>query len=260
MSSAYRAPVAKWQNAKDLKSFALIGVSVRVRPGAPMKLTPKLSRVFIHTCNDKYKSKDIKRFISKIKINKDTECWEWIGSLLKSGGYGQLMCCENYKLINHRTHRMSYEIYYGKLITKEMFVCHKCDNHKCVNPDHLFLGTHQDNMNDMVNKGRQSPGLIENNGNAKLTWIKVREIRTLYNEGYTCKKIASITNTSIRCVNNIVNNKSWVDINYSKNRKLKLTTKQIIEVKNLYNTGEYTQQQLAVMYITTRHNIRIALK
>lgn len=88
------------------------------------------------------------RLMSKMIINRETQCWEWQGCTIKDN-YG-MMVLNN---IQHLTHRLSYELFFGEF-DKELCVCHKCDNPICINPDHLFLGTHQDNMTDMKNKGR----------------------------------------------------------------------------------------------------------
>ena len=110
------------------------------------------------------------------KFRKTPGCWEWLASRLPFG-YGQIM-------INKRprvAHRISYSLYVGP-IPDGMQVLHKCDNPPCVNPDHLWIGTHADNMKDKVLKGRSnnkekgSPG--EKNGRAKLTEINVRNIRS----------------------------------------------------------------------------------
>jgi hypothetical protein len=81
----------------------------------------------------------------------NTGCWLFIGSL-GSNGYGKL------KGVRARTtimaHRYSWEAHNGP-IPRGLFVLHRCDQPSCVNPDHLFLGTHVDNMTDMVKKGRQ---------------------------------------------------------------------------------------------------------
>jgi HNH endonuclease len=146
--------------------------------------------------------KDIQtRFWEKVILSDNTECWEWTGSKLR-GGYGGLN-------INNRTvqaHRLSYEMFVGK-IPKGLLVCHKCDNPSCVNPKHLFLGTHQDNATDKVNKGRMPKG--EDIGNSKLTLDDVNKIRKLINEKVPRRKIAKMFGIGSTCVTDIATGRTW---------------------------------------------------
>lgn len=97
------------------------------------------------------------------------ECWEWDGVKSDRSGYG-LIQIEGRRV---RVHRLSYEVHVGP-IPDGMIVRHTCDNPPCLNPQHLKLGTHDDNMRDMKSRGRSSRGVARSNH--KLTDNQVLEI------------------------------------------------------------------------------------
>jgi hypothetical protein len=125
------------------------------------------------------------------KVDKSDDCWEW-QAYLRPDGYGSFRVEIGY---NEKAHRMSWILTHGP-IPDGLFVCHVCDNRRCVRPDHLFLGSHQDNMDDAKLKGRfQSGDMNPSRRNpdrlsrgehhtAKLTEEQVRQIRARYTPGY----------------------------------------------------------------------------
>lgn len=94
------------------------------------------------------------RFAAKVCPEPNTGCWLWTAQLMPGPWqYGRF----TYRGREMLAHRASWEIHRGP-IPRRMHVCHRCDTPSCVNPDHLFLGTHQDNMRDRDNKGRGYKG------------------------------------------------------------------------------------------------------
>jgi len=135
------------------------------------------------------------RFESNYIPEPNSGCWLWLASVDKDG-YGQF-------LYGKRAHRYSYE-YYNGVIPAGVCVLHKCDNPSCVNPEHLFLGTNRDNINDMVNKGRSLSGI--KNPAAKLTEDDVSNIR---NDLRPIRIIAKDYNVGKSQIHNIKTNTSW---------------------------------------------------
>lgn len=140
------------------------------------------------------------------RVKKTDGCWEWQGGSL-SNGYG----CVMYQGKVRRTHRLAYILTYGE-IDPQLLVCHTCDNRKCCRPDHLFLGTHQDNYDDMIAKGRHksSPGV--KNHNAKLNDDKVRIARQLYRNGHQQTAIARLFGVDKTTIHDVVHNRIWAHV------------------------------------------------
>lgn len=144
----------------------------------------------------------------RIKLNTEpdleTGCWIWQKGKDKQG-YGQFSIRNK----NYRAHRVSFMEYIGP-IPKGMQVLHTCDNPSCVNPAHLFLGTNDDNMADMVQKDRQIKG--ENKENSKLTEGQVREIKKRLLGTETVSDIARDYPVDRKVVSRIKAGTAWAHI------------------------------------------------
>lgn len=174
---------------------------------------------------------DAERFHTRYQIDEATGCWSWLGRL-DPDGYGHIMVAR----INGGAHRASWRIFRGE-IPPGLCVCHHCDNRKCVNPDHLFLGTHTENIADRTRKGRSAAG--DRNGsrlhpesrprgdthssrtqphlrprgtryrNAKLTEAQVAAILAERARGLKLKDLAAEFGVSNTLIWNIVSGRNW---------------------------------------------------
>jgi len=149
------------------------------------------------------------RLLSKILRNESTDCWEFTGYLLPNG-YGRIAGRRGEG--PNLAHRVSWLVHRGE-IPAGMLVCHTCDNRKCVNPDHLFLGTQSDNLQDMKSKGRgKIPNPLpttrgESHWKNKLTKEQVSEIRSRSSESR--KALAVEFKTTPRYISSIISGTKW---------------------------------------------------
>ena len=151
------------------------------------------------------KSKPLfERFQGNYIPEPNSGCWLWMNSLNESG-YGHIALPTG---IQKKAHRISWMLHYGQ-DPGELFVCHKCDNPCCVNPDHLFLGTQADNLKDCQKKNRfsrthQAKG--ERQGNSKLTDEMVLAIRA---SPLSLRQAAAQWGTTFTNISDIRKRRSW---------------------------------------------------
>jgi len=142
----------------------------------------------------------IDRFWKKVAIIPFHECWEWTG-FKRDTGYGHI----NIDGFMMRAHRFSWTINYGP-IPEGLLVCHKCDNPGCVRPDHLFLGTIQDNMTDKKIKKRGWKKRL-------LSKENILEIKRLYyEENKSCHFIGKLFKYDGRNICQIIKGKMYRNI------------------------------------------------
>lgn len=162
------------------------------------------------------------------RIEKKDKCWEWKGTI-NTMGYGEM--CVQGRI--QRAHRLSYILFKGE-IPKGIFVCHICDNPKCINPDHLWLGTAKQNNEDCLRKGRWKgrTGIKlslehkkklsgpkkswfkngEKHPRSKLKELDIKEIRNMLNEDFTYQEIADKFGLSQSSLADIKFRRTWSHI------------------------------------------------
>lgn len=137
------------------------------------------------------------------KVNQTDSCWLWRGAQ-DLDGYARF----NFNGRNLHASRAAYLLYIGP-IPPDMSVCHTCDNRLCVNPSHLFLGTHADNMRDMARKKRSRVPHGEQHVRSRLDTAKVRTIRHLHTQGYGPKEIAQLFSVTVGAIRSVLTRRTW---------------------------------------------------
>lgn len=143
-------------------------------------------------------------FWDRVDIRSEDDCWEW-GAYRNKDGYGRF----TYRGSKTLSHRLAYALTRGVPVDRLDEIRHTCDNPGCCNPKHLINGTHAENIQDMVMKGRCVRARGEQHGKVKLTEKDVLEIRGRYSNGEKQKTIASEYGVSPGNISSIIRERNW---------------------------------------------------
>ncbi len=191
----------RWRRGKNQKSKPRFCSNKCRRESGHIGFRPG-GQIRIDELSSEEKFEKLKKSFEKGVIRKEV-CWAWLGSI-DGDGYPVMGCGRRYGA--ERGHRASWLIHKGE-IPKGMFVCHRCDNKECTNPEHLFLGTPADNTKDMIQKNRKCIG--SNVPTAKLDEEKVKIIKGLLKLKMSYPKIAKMFNVGINSIVRIKNGETW---------------------------------------------------
>lgn len=145
------------------------------------------------------------RFWKKVEVKSVRECWLWTANT--NGKYGILKAGTG--RANTYAHRLSWELKNGK-IPRGMLICHHCDNPICVNPDHLFLGTAKDNVQDMIRKGRGGTIGIKH----PLRKLNVSDVVAIRSSKDSIRKLAERYMVHHEQIRRVKKHMSWKTVNY----------------------------------------------
>lgn len=158
----------------------------------------------------KYREERISTFLKKVEVNSEDECWPWLGRKNTGRDFGVFPLYGRWRIAP----RLAWEISNGRSVPNGMCICHSCDNPICVNPKHLWAGTHKDNMNDRERKKRNKlpshNNRGSNNGMSKLKEEDIIRMRFLFDTGIKKPfELAKEYNIAWSAAANIVKRKSW---------------------------------------------------
>lgn len=145
----------------------------------------------------------LKRVFKKVVVT-ESGCWEWQGYVAPCG-YARMQI----KKVNLYIHRLFYVTYKEPIVGK--LVCHTCDNKRCLNPDHMFLGTHNENMRDMKVKGRSSGPKSKGVPNIQ-TRLTAEQVAEIYTSKKKVRALAEDYNVAIKTVYFIKRDISWTAV------------------------------------------------
>lgn len=156
--------------------------------------------------NSPYPQNVLDRFWAKVDKKSPAECWEWTAATSKPYHYGVF---HPRKPLTVGAHRFSLELKLGRPIKPGMYACHTCDYPTCVNPNHLYEGTHQDNVNDAVRRDRHKRG---DRGASKLTSTEILHIRESVAAGAKSRDMAALYGVTEGLVSGIVRGTRWASV------------------------------------------------